>query len=232
MRTIFLALVVAFAGVSCSSMNVNQDESIAEGAGAAKDRKIVLEASDIVIEDGMVSLPLNLKCIEGQESVVLQIGDFYKAFKCSAGLVNYTYKFPVAELKKNRDKKKDYVVRVRAYRSDAKEKTLAQLLAVISYKDYQTKLIINQNLLTIEGMEGIFSDLSAHGQCASGSAVEIEVFDDFRGVSLEESNQECSDTGFAFFSRKPGVVKKGMRLLIRQIKNEKAVASYEVVLFN
>ena len=224
---------MALTGVSCSSLNKSDKESDSQSSAVGhKELKIVLEASDIVIEDGVVSMPLSLKCIEGQESVVLQIGDFYKALKCSVGLVNYTHKFPVSELKKNREKKKDYVIRVRAYKSDAKETTLAQLLAVVSYKDYQTKLIINQNLLTLDGLEGVFSDLSAHGQCVSGSLVEMEVFDDVRGLSLEESQQDCSEAGFTFFSRKPGVIKKGMRLLIRQMKRERAVASYEVVLFN
>jgi hypothetical protein len=49
---------------------------------------------------------------------------------------------------------------------------------------------------------------------------------------MEEEKLECSETGFSWFSRRPGAMKKGMRLLIRQVKGEKPVSSYEVVLFN
>lgn len=221
--------------VSCASTdeNIKPNEIGKDGeVSDVHDRKIYLETQDIVLEDGNALLPVRVKCVDGYESVVIQFGDDYKAFKCEKGRVNYTHKFPISELKKSRDKKKDHVIRVRAFHSDKKDTTLAQLLVIVSYKDYQTKLVINQNLLTIDRMDGTFSDLSAHGQCMEGTNIEIEVYDDWRGISLEEQNIPCSEAGFAFFTRKPGVVKKGMRLLIRQKRGDKAVASYEVVLFN
>lgn len=234
MKTFLLALSTLIF-LACSS--TNQDSAASDGIGtnaeqSANDRKIYLETQDIVLAENQATLPVRVRCVEGQETVVIQFANDYKAFKCEAGRVNYMHKFPMSELKKSRDKKKDHVVRIRAFHSDSKDKTLAQLLVVVSYKDYQTKLVINQNLLSIDRMEGIFSDLSAHGQCVDGSSVEIEVYDEWRGVSLEEETLPCAETGFAFFSRKPGVVKKGMRLLIRQKKGDRAVASYEVVLFN
>lgn len=230
MKKISISLAVLLLAACSSSKKASDDMDSAQAS--AKDRKIYLETDDVVIDGQTATLPIRLRCIDGKESVVIQIGDSYKAFKCEEGRVSYNYKFPVSDLKKQREKKKDYVVRVRSFHSDDKDKTLSQLLAIISYKDYQTKLIINQNMLTIEGMEGIFSDLSSHGQCVQGSNVEVEVYDDWRGVSLEEENIPCGEAGFAFFSRKPGAVKKGMRLLIRQKKGDRAVASYEVVLFN
>lgn len=228
--SVFAALVL----VSCSSTSdAPATNEIGKDAEASQnDRKIYLETQDVVLEEGNAILPIHVRCVDGFETVVLQFGDSYKALKCDRGRVNYTHKFPISELKKSRDKKKDHVVRVRAFHADKKDKTLAQLLVIISYKDYQTKLVINQNVLTIDRMDGIFSDLSAHGQCVEDSKVDIEVYDDFRGVSLEETSIPCSEAGFAFFTRKPGTVKKGMRLLIRQKRGEKAVASYEVVLFN
>lgn len=232
---ILITLLTAVLFVSCSSTEEKETQTeIGKSAEASdvNDRKIYLETQDIVLEDGNAILPLRVRCVEGYESVVIQFGDNYKAFKCDKGRVNYTHKFPISELKKSRDKKKDHVVRVRAFHTDKKDTTLAQLLVIVSYKDYQTKLVINQNLLTIDRMEGTFSDLGAHGQCVEGSHIEIEVYDDWRGISLEEQNLPCSEAGFAFFTRKPGVVKKGMRLLIRQKRGDKAVASYEVVLFN
>jgi hypothetical protein len=232
---ILISIITAILFVSCASTSDKTSKSeIGKSADASdvNDRKIYLETRDIVLEDGTATLPLSVKCVEGFESVVVQFGDNYKAFKCDKGRVNYNHKFPISELKQSRDKKKDHVVRIRAFHADKKDTTLAQLLVIVSYKDYQTKLVINQNLLTIDRMEGTFSDLGAHGQCVEGSNIEIEVYDDWRGISLEEQNLPCSEAGFAFFTRKPGVVKKGMRLLIRQKRGDKAVASYEVVLFN
>lgn len=232
MKTL-LSVFAALLLVSCSSTQDPKPNEIGkDGEASTNDRKIYLETQDIVLEDGNASLPIRIRCVDGFDSVVIQFGDNYKAFKCEGGRVNYTHKFPISDLKKSRDAKKDHVVRIRAFHADKKDKTLAQLLVIVSYKDYQTKLVINQNLLTIDRMDGIFSDLSAHGQCVEDSKVDIEVYDDFRGVSLEEQSIPCSEAGFAFFTRKPGTVKKGMRLLIRQKRGEKAVASYEVVLFN
>lgn len=232
MKTLLFVLT-ALVVVSCSSTSKDDEDSSPTSAEAsANDRKIAIDIEDIILADGEATLPIRARCIEGNSSIVIQIGDSYKAFKCENNRVSYNYKFPISELKKSRDKKKDHVIRVRSFHAETKDKTLAQLLAVVSYKDYQTKLVINQNVLTIDRMDGLFSDLSAHGQCVEGSNVEIEVYDDWRGVSLEEETKPCSEAGFAFFSRKPGAVKKGMRLLIRQKKGDKAVASYEVVLFN
>lgn len=234
MKTLLFALfAVSLASCSSTSDSATPVNDIGVDAEqSANDRKIHLETQDIVLSDGTATLPVRIRCIDGQETVVIQFGSDYKALKCESGRVNYMHKFPISELKKSRDKKKDHVVRIRAFHSDSKDKTLAQLLVIVSYKDYQTKLVINQNILTIDRMDGIFSDLSAHGQCVQDSNVEIEVYDDWRGVSLEEETIPCSETGFAYFSRKPGTVKKGMRLLIRQKKGDRAVASYEVVLFN
>lgn len=234
MKTLLIVLS-AFVLASCSSTTTAPGVTNEIGVNAEQsvnDRKIYLETQDIVLSEGEATLPVRIRCVDGQETVVIQFASDYKAFKCENGRVSYNHKFPMSDLKKSRDKKKDHVIRIRAFHSDSKDKTLAQLLVIVSYKDYQTKLVINQNLLTIDRMDGTFSDLSAHGQCVEGSNVEIEVYDDWRGVSLEEETIPCAETGFAYFSRKPGAVKKGMRLLIRQKKGDRAVASYEVVLFN
>ncbi len=234
MKALFV-LITALIFVSCSSTPDEAAPASEIGVSAeqsANDKKIYLETQDIVLSDSDATLPVRVRCVEGQDTVVIQFGTDYKGFKCEAGRVNYMHKFPMSELRKSREKKKDHVVRIRAFHSDSKDKTLAQLLVIVSYKDYQTKLVVNQNLLTIDRMDGTFSDLSAHGQCVENSNVEIEVYDDWRGVSLEEETIPCSETGFAYFSRKPGAVKKGMRLLIRQKRGDRAVASYEVVLFN
>jgi hypothetical protein len=230
MKKIFLLIVMC--ALSACSSTTKTTEAPPDAEVSTNDKKIYIETEDIILDGNNATLPIQVRCISGKESVVIQIGDSYKAFKCGIGTVNYNYKFPVSELKKKRDKKKDYIVRIRSFHGDDKDKTLSQALVIVSYKDYQTKLVINQNVLTIEGMDGMFSDLSAHGQCVQGSTVDVEVYDDWRGVSLEEESMPCGETGFAYFSRKPGAVKKGMRLLIRQKKGKRAIASYEVVLFN
>lgn len=163
----------------------------------------------------------------------LQIGDLYKTFECGKQQsFEYVHSFPKELMKENRLKKKNYVLRVRAFHEDKKDQTLTQSLVIISYKDYQAKLEVHQGIVAMKNMDGVFSDLLAHGQCSEGSTVELEVFDDVRGVSLEEDSIPCSETGFSFATRRPGTMKKGMRLLIRQMKGEKALSSYEVVLFN
>ena len=135
-------------------------------------------------------------------------------------------------MKERREKKKDYVLRARVYHDGKKERTLTQILIVVSYKDHQAKLEVHQGMAAMKNMDGTFSDLLAHGQCSEGSTMEFEVFDDSRGISLEEDSVPCGETGFSFATRRHGKMKKGMRLLIRQIRNEKAISSYEVVLFN
>jgi hypothetical protein len=224
-----ISVVTALLVLSCS----HSSKTASDGAdGSPQDHKISIETSDVVIEGKELQVPIKVRCLENYKTAVLQIGDMYKAFQCENGGFNYTYKFSTDVLKENRKKRKDYILRIRAFHEEKKANTLSQLLVVLSYKDFQSKLVINQALVTIENMDGLFSDLMAHGQCPEGSRVEVEIFDDWRGVSMEEETIPCSESGFAYFSRRPGLMKKGMRLLIRQIKGEKAVASYEVVLFN
>lgn len=195
--------------------------------------KISIQTGDVFVDAGQVQIPLKVTCIDGYKSAVLQIGDMYKTFDCGAEKrFEYIHMIPKEQMKENREKKKDYILRVRAFHEEKKEKTLSQSLVIVSYKDFQGKLEVNQALVTMKDMDGVFSDLVAHGQCVEGSTVELEVFDDWRGVSLEEDSIPCGETGFTFSTRRPGGMKKGMRLLIRQLKNDKAVASYEVVLFN
>jgi hypothetical protein len=225
MKKIF---VLAIAGVvfcvSCvsNSKKIDSDEL-----------RISIATGDVLVEGSQIQVPMKISCIEGYKSAVLQIGDMYKTFECTEKRqFEYIHLFPKEQMKENREKKKDYVLRVRAFHEESKEKTLTQSLVIISHKDFQAKLEVNQGLVTMKDMDGIFSDLVAHGQCAEGSTVEFEIFDDWRGVSLEEDSVACSETGFTFATRRPGKMKKGMRLLIRQMKNEKAISSYEVVLFN
>jgi len=224
-KLIFVAASALFA-LSCSHAAKTKSET------SPQDRKISIETSDVVVDDKELQVPIKVRCIEGYKTAVLQIGDMYKAFPCENGGFSYTHKFSTDVLKENRKKRKDYVLRIRAFHEEKKDQTLSQLLVILSYKDFQSKLVINQALVTMENMDGIFSDLMAHGQCAKDSTVEVEIFDDWRGVSMEEESLACSETGFAYFSRRPGAMKKGMRLLIRQLKGDKPLASYEVVLFN
>jgi len=223
----FIGLATALSHLSCSGAPAKV--AVAENP---QDHKISIETSDVVVEEKELQVPMRVRCLDGYKTAVLQIGDMYKAFSCDKGAFTYTHKFSTDVLKENRQKRKDYILRIRAFHEEKKEQTLSQLLVILSYKDFQSKLVINQSLVTIEKMDGIFSDLMAHGQCAKDSTVEVEIFDDWRGVSMEEEKLECTDTGFAYFSRRPGAMKKGMRLLIRQVKGEKPIASYEVVLFN
>lgn len=195
--------------------------------------KIVIDVGDVFVDAGNIQIPLKVSCVEGSKTAALQIGDLYKTFDCGKQQAfEYTHSFPKELMKENREKKKNYVLRVRAFHEDKKDQTLTQSLVIISYKDYQSKLEVHQGIVTMKNMDGVFSDLLAHGQCSEGSTVELEVFDDARGVSLEEDSIPCSETGFSFVTRRPGTMKKGMRLLIRQMKGEKALSSYEVVLFN
>lgn len=227
----FTALLIPLILAACSHSS-SPGGKTATAEASSKDRKIAVETEDVQVEKGTISLPIKVRCIEGYKTAVLQIGDMYKAFQCGTGLFSYIHKFPVDVLKENRKKRKDYVLRIRAFHEEQKDRTLGQLLVIISYKDFQSKLVIAQSLVTIDSMDGVFSDLAAHGQCMQGGQMEIEIYDDWRGVSLEEETIPCSETGFAYFSRRPGLMKKGMRLLIRQTKNEKPLSSYEVVLFN
>ena len=195
--------------------------------------KILIDTKAVVVEESQLQLPLKVTCIEGYKTAVLQIGDVYKNFECGQSRqFEYVHLITKEEMKENRLKKKDYVLRTRVFHEEQKSKTLSQSLVILSNKDFQSKLEVNQAIVTMKNMDGIFSDLTAHGQCSEGSTVELEVFDDWRGVSLEEDSQPCGETGFTFGTRRPGVMKKGMRLLIRQMKDEKPISSYEVVLFN
>lgn len=227
MKNYIIVLIALITLTACSS----SDKDPANEA-PAQENKIVIETGDIEIDGDNLSVPIKGRCIKGYSNVVLQIGDFYKAFECKNGGFNFTHTFPKAALKENRSKKKDYVLRIRSFHEEKKAETLAQSLVVISYKDFQAKLVINQNLTTLVGKEGHFSDLSLFGQCAQNSVIEVEIFDDWRGVSMEEEKLNCTETGFVYFSRRPGAMKKGMRLLLREMRNEKPLASYEVVLFN
>lgn len=220
----FLFLSFVFC-INCSSPQKNTTSS--------EELKIVIDAGDVIVEGPHIQIPLKISCVEGYKSAVVQIGDMYKTFECGkTGKFEYIHMFPKEQMKENREKKKDYVLRIRVFHEEKKDKTLTQSLVIVSYKDFQAKLEVNQGIMMMKNMDGVFSDLEAHGQCVEGSTVELEVFDDFRGVSLEEDTIPCGETGFSFATRKPGVMKKGMRLLIRQMKNEKAISSYEVVLFN
>jgi len=233
MKYIIAAAIHIVAVISLSSCAQGSKKTAPEpNEVAPQDRKISIETSDVQVEENELSVPIKVRCIPGFKTAVLQIGDLYKAFQCENNSFSYIHKFPTDVLKDNRKKKKDYVLRIRAFHEEKKDQTLSQLLIIVSYKDYQSKLVINQSLVTVENMDGTFSDLSAHGQCAQGTQIEVEIFDDWRGVSMEEESLACSETGFAYFTRRPGTMKKGMRLLIRQLKGEKPVASYEVVLFN
>ena len=221
-KIVFLFLCFLFAQCSSAPQKVASDE-----------RKIDIQTGDVVIDGDNLQIPLTITCIEGFKTVSLQVADVVKTLTCDAsGKVAYTHLLPKEKMKENREKKKDYVFRGRVYHEEDKKKTLAQALVIVSYRDFQAKLEINQAMTTIKNLDGVFSDVYAHGQCAEGSKIEIEVFDDGRGLSLEEESMPCSETGFSFSSRRPGGVKKGMRLLIRQIKDDKALSSYEVVLFN
>lgn len=223
MKKIFLSLSFIFVVTGCSTSQKATTEEL----------KIVIDVGDVLVEGANIQIPLKVSCIEGYNSAALQIGDFYKTFECGKEQeFNYVHTFPKDLMKENRQKKKNYVLRVRAFHENKKEQTLTQSLVIISYKDYQSKLEVHQGIVTMKNMDGVFSDLLAHGQCSEGSVVELEVFDDARGVSLEEDSIPCGETGFSFATRRPGTMKKGMRLLIRQMKGEKAVSSYEVVLFN
>lgn len=185
------------------------------------------------VVSGMIRVPLKVKCIPGNKEAILQLGNFYKTFECGeSGTFEYVHQFPSASLKQNRAKRKDYVLRIRAFHPEKKKETLSQSLVIISYKDYQSKLIINQSMLQLKAIEGIFSDLYVYGQCRQGSTVEVEIYDDWRGVSLEEEKLKCTETGFTYYTRRPGQMRKGTRLLIREMLADKPLASYEVVLFN
>lgn len=219
-----LVIFASVAAISCSHKAAKTEQG--------KDKKILIEVSDVQVGEKELQIPLKVRCIPGFASATLQIGDFYKAFACDNGGFQYTHLLPTATLKENRKKKKDYVLRIRGFHEEKKGETLTQSLVVISNKDFQSKLVINQSLVTMEKMDGVFSDLNAYGQCKTGSTVEVEIFDDWRGVSLEEETIACSETGFAYNSRRPGTMKRGMRLLIREMKGEKPIASFEVVLFN
>lgn len=198
-----------------------------------EEKRIAIETKAVIVDGGQLQVPLKITCIEGYKTAVLQVGDIQKNFECGPQRqFEYIHTITKEQMKENRAKKKDYVMRTRVYHEDAKDKTLTQSLVILSHKDFQGKLEVNQGLVTMKNMDGVFSDLVAHGQCSEGSTVELEVFDDWRGVSLEEDTIPCGETGFTFATRRPGVMKKGMRLLIRQIKNGKATASYEVVLFS
>jgi hypothetical protein len=220
---ILFFIYIGFLTIQCSSApKANLDE-----------RKIVVESGDVVIDGANLQIPFTISCIEGFKTVTVQVGDETKMLDCDTnGKVAYVHLFPKEKMKENREKKKDYVFRGRIFHPEDKKKTLTQSLVIVSHRDFQAKLEINQTMTTMNNMDGVFSDVYAHGQCAEGSTMEIEIFDDARGVSLEEETLACSETGFSFSSRRPGGVKKGMRLLIRQIKNDKALSSYEVVLFN
>ncbi|MBY0384888.1 hypothetical protein K2X05_06990 [bacterium] len=225
MKNYYFLLVGFVFCISCSSSP--------QKSSSSEELKIIIHTGDVIVEGPNIQIPLKISCVEGYKSAVVQIGDMYKTFECgSTGKFEYIHMFPKEQMKENREKKKDYVLRIRVFHEEKKDKTLTQSLVIVSYKDYQAKLEVNQGIMTMKNMDGVFSDLEAHGQCVEGSTVELEVFDDFRGVSLEEDTIACGETGFHFATRKPGVMKKGMRLLIRQMKNEKAISSYEVVLFN
>jgi hypothetical protein len=219
-----LMICTALAFVSCSHNG--------KDAGLSKDKKIIIEAMDVQIDGPNLKIPIKVRCIEGYTSATLQIGDVYKTLVCENGGFNYMHSIPTKALRGNRSKKKDYVLRIRGFHEEKKSETLTQSLIIISNKDFQSKLVINQSLVMIEKMGGIFSDLHAYGQCKSGSTVEVEIFDDWRGVSLEEESIPCSETGFNYVSRRPGTMKKGMRLLIREMKGKRPVSSFEVLLFN
>lgn len=199
---------------------------------SGKDKKIIIDTMDVQVDGPELKIPIKVRCIEGYANATLQIGDTYKTFACENGGFNYMHILPTKTLKENRAKKKDYVLRIRGFHEEKKADTLTQSLVIISNKDFQSKLVINQSLVTVDKMEGLFSDLNAYGQCKTDSIIEVEIFDDWRGVSLEEETIPCTETGFNYISRRPGLMKKGMRLLIREMKGEKPVSSFEVVLFN
>lgn len=222
----YLAIVIATFGlISCSSSKKKE---------VAKDIKVEIRTDDVMVSGGIIKIPIAVKCIPGNKEAVLQLGNFYKTFPCEeeAGGFKFVHEFPSSKLKKNREKRKDYVLRIRAYHPDKKKETLSQSLVVISYKDYQSKLVINQSILQMKDMEGVFSDLMVYGQCRQGSRIEVEVFDDWRGVSLEEEVLNCGEAGFNYYTRRPGQMRKGTRLLIREMIEKKPLASYEVVLFH
>lgn len=203
-----------------------------DSSGASKDKKIIIDIMDVQVDGVDLKIPIKVRCIEGYTSATLQIGDLYKTLVCENGGFNYMHILPMKTLKDSRLKKKDYVLRVRGFHEEKKSETLTQSLVIISNKDFQSKLVVNQSLVNVYQMEGIFSDLTAYGQCKTGSTMEIEIFDDIRGVSLEEETIPCADTGFNYSSRRPGKMKIGMRLLIREMKGEKPISSSEVHLFN
>lgn len=216
--------LISFVYLACSSSPQKK---------SGEERRIAIETKAVVVDGGQLQVPIKVTCIEGYKTAAVVIGDMQKTFECGPHQqFEYVHTITKEQMKENRSKKKDYVLRTRVFHENAKDKTLTQSLVILSYKDFQGKLEVNQGLVTMKNMDGLFSDLVAHGQCSEGSTVELEVFDDWRGVSLEEDSIPCGETGFTFATRRPGVMKKGMRLLIRQIKNDKAVASYEVVLFN
>ncbi len=223
MKKYFALFCICSLVVNCStSKKVDSDEL-----------KIIVDVGDVQVDGTMIQIPMNVKCVEGAKTTTLQIGELTKTFPCGeTQSFEYMHSFPKEEMKERRAKKSNYVLRARFFHEEKKDKTLTQVLVVVSYKDYQAKLEVHQGMTSMKNMDGTFSDLLAHGQCSEGSTVELEVFDDARGVSLEEDSTPCSETGFSFATRRPGKMKKGMRLLIRQIKDEKAIASYEVVLFN
>jgi hypothetical protein len=219
-----LWIFLSFCMVYCSSSTKKVESN---------EKKILIETGDIIVDGANLQIPLTITCVENFKTVTIQVGEHVKSLTCGEnGKVAYVHLLPKETMKEKREKRKDYVFRGRVFHEEDKKKTLAQTLVILSYRDFQAKLEINQNMTTMKNLDGVFSDVHAHGQCADGSTVEIEIFDDGRGISLEEESMQCSETGFSFASRRPGGVKKGMRLLIRQIKNDKALASYEVVLFN
>lgn len=227
MKTLQIILSISVLGLitACSSKQEKADAD-------RKDLKVEIMSEDVRVSGGEIEVEMKVKCLPGETEAILQIGNFYKTFPCQeAGMFSYIHKFPTSRLKKNRDKRKDYVLRVRAYHPNRKKDTLAQSLIVISYKDFQSKLVINQALLTVKEMKGLFSDLSVYGQCRQGSKMEVELYDDIRGVTLEEDNLTCGEAGFSFYTRRPGRMKKGTRLLLRETIGDKPLASYEVVLF-
>lgn len=199
---------------------------------ANKEKKIQIDVMDVQVEEKSLNIPLRVRCIDGYKSGVLQIGDVYKTINCEAGSFGFVHTIPLQTLKDNRKKKKDYVLRIRAFHEEKKSETLSQSLVILSNKDFQARLVINQSIADVPELKGTFSDLLAYGQCKQDSVVEVEIFDDFRGVSLEEETLKCGETGFSYSSRRPGRMKPGMRLLIREMKAEKPVSSFEVVLFN
>lgn len=214
-----LSLIIA----SCASKKKSGD-----------DLKVSIETEGTQITDNKVFVPIKVECLPGKTQAILQIGRSFKPFECEeeTGGFSYTYKMPKKRLVNSRKEKRDFILRIRAYHPKEKDETLSQSLVVVSYKDYQTKLVINQSYLRMKDVKGRFTDVSVFGQCRQGSRVEAELFDDKRGLSLEEESLDCGEAGFIYSTRRPGVLRKGTRLLIREFMEQRPLASYEVVLFN